>query len=60
MEARKDPRCYGTGLGVIILDDVYLAFRAIQREVDTPTVSWSTLLYCAHSVAVHRDHYGHV
>lgn len=34
--------------------------RAIQRAVDLPVFSWSTLLDYAYSVAVHRDFYGHV
>jgi hypothetical protein len=34
--------------------------RAIQREVELPIFSWSTLLDYAHSVVVHRDFYGHV
>jgi hypothetical protein len=34
--------------------------RAVQREVELPIFSWSTLLDYAHSVVVHRDFYGHV
>jgi len=34
--------------------------RAVQREVDLPIFSWSTLLDFAYSIAVHREHYGHV
>jgi hypothetical protein len=34
--------------------------RAIQREIDMPVFSWSTLLDYAYSVAAHRDFYGHV
>lgn len=34
--------------------------RAIQREIDMPVFSWSTLLDHAYSVAVHRGFYGHV
>jgi hypothetical protein len=34
--------------------------RAVQRETDLPIFSWSTLLDFAYSVAVHREHYGHV
>ncbi len=34
--------------------------RAIQREVDIPVLSWSTLMDYAMSVLVHRDFYGHV
>lgn len=34
--------------------------RAIQREIDMPVFSWSTLLDYAYSVATHRDFYGHV
>lgn len=34
--------------------------RAIQREIDIPVFSWSTLLDYAYSVAAHRDFYGHV
>jgi hypothetical protein len=34
--------------------------RAIQRAVDLPVFSWSTLLDYAYSVVVHRDFYGHV
>lgn len=34
--------------------------RAIQREIDMPVFSWSTLLDHAYSVAVHRDFHGHV
>jgi hypothetical protein len=34
--------------------------RAVQRELDLPIFSWSTLLDYAYSVTVHRDHYGHV
>lgn len=34
--------------------------RAVQRELDLPIVSWSTLLEYAYSNVVHRDFYGHV
>ena len=34
--------------------------RAVQREIDIPIYSWSTLLDYAYSVVVHREHYGHV
>ena len=34
--------------------------RAIQRAIDMPVFSWSTLLDYAYSIAVHRDFYGHV
>jgi hypothetical protein len=34
--------------------------RAIQRQIDIPIFSWSTLLDYAYSVVVHRDFYGHV
>jgi hypothetical protein len=34
--------------------------RAVQREVDLPIFTWSTLLDYAYSVVVHRDFYGHV
>lgn len=34
--------------------------RAIQREIDLPVFSWSTLLDYAYSVVAHRDFYGHV
>lgn len=34
--------------------------RAIQREIDMPIFSWSTLLDYAYSVAAHRDFYGYV
>lgn len=34
--------------------------RAVQRAVDLPIFSWSTLLDYAYSVVVHRDFYGHV
>lgn len=34
--------------------------RAVQREIDIPIFSWSTLLDYAYSVVVHRDFYGHV
>lgn len=34
--------------------------RALQREIDIPIFSWSTLLDFAYSVVVHRDFYGHV
>ena len=34
--------------------------RAVQREIDIPIFSWSTLLDYAYSVVVHREHYGHV
>lgn len=34
--------------------------RAVQRELDLPIFSWSTLLDFAYSVVVHREHYGHV
>ena len=34
--------------------------RAIQREIDMPVFSWSTLLDYAYSIATHRDFYGHV
>jgi hypothetical protein len=34
--------------------------RAVQREVELPIFSWSTLLDYAYSVVAHRDFYGHV
>jgi hypothetical protein len=34
--------------------------RAIQREINMPVFSWSTLLNYAYSVVAHRDFYGHV
>ena len=34
--------------------------RTIQRHLEIPIFSWSTLLDYAYSVAVHRDFYGHV
>lgn len=34
--------------------------RAIQRELDMPVFSWSTLLDYAFSIVAHRDFYGHV
>ncbi|WP_120003909.1 aspartate/glutamate racemase family protein [Nesterenkonia muleiensis] len=34
--------------------------RAVQRELDLPLFSWSTLLDYAYSVVNHREHYGHV
>ena len=34
--------------------------RALQREIDIPVYSYSTLLEYAYSVSVHRDFYGHV
>lgn len=34
--------------------------RAIQREIDMPVFSWSTLLDYAYAVSAHRDFYGHV
>ncbi len=34
--------------------------RALQREIDIPVFSYSTLLDFAYSVAVHRDFCGHV
>lgn len=34
--------------------------RALQREIDIPVFSYSTLLEYAYSIAVHRDFYGHV
>lgn len=34
--------------------------RAVQREIDLPVFTWSTLLDYAYSVTVHREHYGHV
>jgi hypothetical protein len=34
--------------------------RAIQREIDMPVASWSTLLDYAWALTVHRDFYGHV
>jgi hypothetical protein len=34
--------------------------RAVQREIDIPLFTWSTLLEYAYSVVVHRDFYGHV
>ena len=34
--------------------------KSIQRELDLPVYSWSTLLDYAYSVVVHRDFYGHV
>jgi hypothetical protein len=32
----------------------------VQREVELPIFTWSTLLDFAYSIAVHREHYGHV
>ena len=34
--------------------------RAVQREIELPIFTWSTLLDYAFSVVVHRDFYGHV
>jgi hypothetical protein len=34
--------------------------RSIQREIEMPVFSWSTLLDYAYSVVAHRDFYGHV
>lgn len=34
--------------------------RAVQREVNLPIFSWSTLLDFIYSVVVHREHYGHI
>lgn len=34
--------------------------RAVQRALDIPIFTWSTLLDFAYSVVVHRDFYGHV
>jgi len=34
--------------------------RSIQREIEMPVFSWSTMLDYAYSVAAHRDFYGHV
>lgn len=34
--------------------------RAVQRELDLPVFTWSTLLDYAYSVVNHREHYGHV
>lgn len=34
--------------------------RAVQRELELPIFSWSTLLDFAYSTVVHRDFYGHV
>ena len=34
--------------------------RAVQREIEMPVFSWSTLLDYAYSIAAHRDFYGHV
>jgi hypothetical protein len=34
--------------------------RSVQREVELPIFSWSTMLDYAYSVVVHRDFYGHV
>lgn len=34
--------------------------RSVQRELDLPVFSWSTLLDYAYSVVNHREHYGHV
>ena len=34
--------------------------RAVQRDLDLPIFSWSTLLEFAYSVTNHRDFYGHV
>ena len=31
IKARKDHRCYGMGLGIIILDDVYPGFPGDER-----------------------------
>jgi hypothetical protein len=32
----------------------------VQREIDVPIFTWSTLLDYAYSVVAHRDFYGHV
>lgn len=34
--------------------------RAVQRELDLPVFTWSTLLDYAYAVVNHREHYGHV
>jgi hypothetical protein len=34
--------------------------RAVQREIDIPIASWSTMLDHAYSMVVHRDFQGHV
>lgn len=34
--------------------------RALQRSINMPVYSWSTLLDFAYSVVAHRDFYGHV
>lgn len=34
--------------------------RALQRKIDIPLFSYSTLMEYAHSIVVHRDFYGHV
>lgn len=34
--------------------------RALQRQIDIPVFSYSTLMDYAYSVVVHRDFYGHV
>jgi len=34
--------------------------RTIQRHIEMPIFSWSTLLEYAYNVVVHRDFYGHV
>lgn len=34
--------------------------RAVQREVDLPIYTWSTLLEHVYSVVNHREYYGHV
>ncbi len=34
--------------------------RAIQRAINIPVLSWSTLMDYANSITVHRDFYGHV
>lgn len=55
--ARAHPR-----MGAMVLECTgFQPFgRAIQREIEMPVFSWSTLLDYAYSVAVHRDFYGHV
>lgn len=71
IRARPGHACYGMGLGIIILDDVYPGFPGdvrnasaypfpIQYEIAIPIFSWGTLLDYAYSVVVHRDYYGHV
>ncbi|TPI60430.1 aspartate/glutamate racemase family protein [Mesorhizobium sp. B3-1-3] len=62
VKVAKDFAAAHSDMGAMVLECTgFQPFgRAIQREIDMPVFSWSTLLDYAYSVAVHRDFYGHV